>query len=220
MNKNLLIMYLKDPKSDKAKTRLAKDIGKKDVSLLYEALIRDSLRAADESGAKVCLSVVDNVSLKPVKEFTGNKYIYYVQKGDDIGKRMFNSFEKTFSLGYEKVIVIGSDCPEVSGDLLKEAFDSLDDKQAVIGPALDGGYYLIGFKKGHCKEGYFDEIEWSTEKVFEQTLNKIDELDVAMLTVLGDVDTFVDLERLVASDSDALKGSLSLLIAKEILERR
>jgi len=105
----------------------------------------------------------------------------------DLGKRMTKAFESVLESN-NKAVIIGSDCPEISAKLIEEAFLKLNDKDVVIGPTYDGGYYLLGMKNLH--QELFQNIDWSTEKVFDQTVNKIVSLDLSFDTLekLTDLD--------------------------------
>ena len=105
---------------------------------------------------------------------------------------MKNAFKELFDMGYEKVAIIGSDCFELTAAIIREAFALLKNKDAVIGPAKDGGYYLLGMKK--MIEPVFENKQWSTDSVFRETINDLTEnnFSFACLPVLTDVDTEED----------------------------
>lgn len=107
---------------------------------------------------------------------------------------MKHAFQDGFMKGYDRICLIGSDLPEISADLIDQAFKSLTFMDTVIGPSSDGGYYLIGLKKQ--AEGLFDSIDWSTEKVLEQTLEKLTRKKESyfLLETKNDVDTYEDLK--------------------------
>jgi len=93
-----------------------------------------------------------------------------LQHGNDLGARMHEAFVKGFDEGYKKIVIIGSDCPEMDAQTLEEAFRKLEDHNVVIGPANDGGYYLLGLSQ---KVNIFENVDWSTESVFDQTLAQV-----------------------------------------------
>jgi rSAM/selenodomain-associated transferase 1 len=119
-----------------------------------------------------------------------------VQHPGDLGERMQQAFETAFSAGAQKVVIIGSDCPELSGALLDQAFATLDHADFVLGPVPDGGYYLLGMKAP--APALFEDIAWSTETVREKTLEKMAALGktCALLPVLADIDTEADYWRM------------------------
>ncbi len=118
-----------------------------------------------------------------------------VQRGDGLGSRMAGAFLSAFAGGAKKVVVIGSDCPYITEDIIKKAFASLDTYDAVIGPALDGGYYLIGLKKPF--EQAFLNKPWSTPSVLQLTIADFQEAELSyhLLEELSDLDTYDDLQK-------------------------
>ncbi len=116
----------------------------------------------------------------------------YTQVGEDLGSRMKNAFQFAFERGAKRVIIIGSDCPGITTELLQTALTALLDHEVVVGPALDGGYYLLGMQDFY--PSLFDEIAWSTEQVAAQTLAAAQQLglSVAQLPALSDVDYLED----------------------------
>ena len=106
---------------------------------------------------------------------------------------MLNAFKDSVSLKYAKTVIIGTDCLEINNSIISKSFDLLDDIDLVLGPATDGGYYLIGLKT--IIEPLFKNISWSTDKVLKQTLNKAKELNIEykFLDFLSDIDTLEDL---------------------------
>ncbi|PWT73525.1 MAG: glycosyltransferase [Bacteroidetes bacterium] len=123
-------------------------------------------------------------------------YQKQVQIGNDLGERMYNALFSTFKLGCSKAIIIGTDCLELTADIILNAFELLNQHETVIGPAKDGGYYLIGMKNAH--DELFRDISWSTDKVLEQTIAICDQLQLSrkMLNVLSDIDDENDLRNM------------------------
>ncbi len=121
-----------------------------------------------------------------------NNYELSPQEGNSLGERMANAFDTVFSRGYRKAIIIGTDCIEISNDLISKAFQSLSKTEVVLGPSKDGGYYLIGLTKIINK--IFDGIQWSTKQVLTQTLDNLMAIDQSyqLLETLRDIDTIRD----------------------------
>ncbi|MGH7889997.1 MAG: TIGR04282 family arsenosugar biosynthesis glycosyltransferase, partial [Thermodesulfobacteriota bacterium] len=115
------------------------------------------------------------------------------QRGNSLGQKMASAFDTVFSLGVEKAVIIGTDCIDISVEIISEAFDSLQTTDVVLGPAQDGGYYLLGLTKQNPE--IFNNIDWGTEFVLPQTLKKIKEkrLHFELLKTLRDVDKVSDL---------------------------
>jgi len=131
---------------------------------------------------------------KEVEEWLSNENFTFVpQKGLDLGERIANAFENTFAVEYKKVIIIGTDCIEVNSSLISYAFESLQSHDIVVGPTKDGGYYLLGMRE--LNKSIFDDIEWSTNKVFYQTMKHIQRLGFRCeeLKILNDIDSIDDI---------------------------
>ena len=128
----------------------------------------------------------------------GPEYRYLPQRGRDLGERMKNGFLDTFTRGFEKVVLIGSDIPDLPLSFVEEAFTSLSEMDAVIGPSFDGGYYLIGFTKGAFLPRVFEGIAWGTEKVFKSTIQILtdEKRKLYVLPRWRDIDTIEDLKDL------------------------
>jgi len=134
-------------------------------------------------------------SLDNLKDWLGDHYLYMSQGGENLGEKMKNGFVEAFSMSFKRVVLIGSDIPDLPLEFIEEAFTSLREKDVVIGPSFDGGYYLIGFKDQTFSPRVFDGIHWSTESVFEKTLKVLTQegLTVHTLQPLRDIDTVEDL---------------------------
>ncbi len=140
-----------------------------------------------------------------------NQYLYYAggienddewntacykaeQQGEALGERMKHAFADVFENGHQKVVIIGTDCPQITASIIRDAFDCLTEKEVVIGPSFDGGYYLLGMKR--LQADLFRNIAWSTASVFDDTIARCNELQLsyALLPALPDVDREEDLK--------------------------
>lgn len=188
--KNAVIVFEKEPLPGKVKTRLAKDIGEKEAAKVYEQLITLTHNALKEVKADIFVFYDGNGSSK---EHRDCRYHYNAQLGNNLGERMLHAFREVFIKGYKKVLIIGTDCPGINKGILEESFCQLDQQDISLGPALDGGYYLIGMKKAHAS--LFQSIPWSTNKVFERTLEKLHGMNLtfSVLPTLRDIDDWDDL---------------------------
>jgi hypothetical protein len=140
------------------------------------------------------------------------------QEGNDLGEKMKNAFVRSFSAGTEKAVLIGSDIPDLSMAIIDEASVSLDTCDAVIGPASDGGYYLIGFRKDSFLPGVFEGIPWGTESVCGETLRLLYRAGcrVHVLPEWHDIDTADDLRSLfVRNEHSAFRKSKTMSIIRE-----
>jgi uncharacterized protein len=125
--------------------------------------------------------------------WNSDHYQKVIQYGDDLGEKMNNAFISIFQKAYDGIVIIGTDCPELNAEIIMNAFACLKTNEVVIGPAEDGGYYLIGLKEPHHK--LFENIKWSTNSVLHETILKCDALQLGyyLLPVLNDIDEEKDL---------------------------
>ena len=193
-NDNNLILFLKYPEKGKVKTRLSKDIGNEKALLIYKKSVSKLLNQLDNNNYDISIYYCPENKNDEVKKWINLPDIKYLaQSGDDLGIRMLNAFKDSISLKYAKTVIIGTDCLEITNSLLSQSFDLLDDSDLVLGPATDGGYYLIGLKA--VVETIFQDIHWSTEKVLKQTIKKAKEIKLSykFLDFNNDIDNIHDL---------------------------
>lgn len=188
MTKELIIVFVKNIKLGKVKTRLAKTIGNQGAFDVYKALVKVTEEATTNLLADKRIYFSDAI----VDTKWPNSY-KAAQEGTDLGERMKNAFNKGFKDGYERIILIGSDLPDITEKHIESGFEKLKNNAAVFGPAEDGGYYLIGLSKMH--DFLFDNKPWSKTNLFEITLKELKENQVTFTTLetLNDIDTFEDL---------------------------
>ncbi|UCF99174.1 MAG: TIGR04282 family arsenosugar biosynthesis glycosyltransferase [Spirochaetaceae bacterium] len=214
-----IILFLKAFRAGRVKTRLASRLGDRGALEVYTAMVADLL-AKLQPLRDIVVPYFDAVSKSgdspsSVASLLSQGWLK-IQRGGDLGERMVNALQDVFSEGAERAVLIGSDIPEIDSDLLERYLDILREYPMAIGPAADGGYYLIGFQRKHVHPLLFDGIEWSTEQVFEQTLQRARSLELPCFIgeELRDVDTIEDLESLLSSGVSApslielLKGYL------------
>ena len=198
MNKEVLLVFHKNEVLGKVKTRLAAGVGDHRALEIYHYLLLKTYLAIGASSVSVYTYFSDFVPENPSYPVDKSK----LQVGQDLGERMKNAFSTNFESGMEKVVLIGTDCPSMEGSHILQAFDALDQSDLVIGPARDGGYYLIGMKQR--ADFLFEGISWSTELVLTQTLALAAEhgLQTHLLPVLEDIDTLEDWERYCSQIGD------------------
>lgn len=192
MNKNLLIVFVKNIILGKVKTRLAKTIGDVGAFQIYHELVAITERESKKVTADKHIYFSDVII--PSKWEENEKF---VQEGKDLGERMKNAFIEGFKKGYQNIIVIGSDLPNISKEVIERGFEELDSNDLVFGPADDGGYYLLGMSQ--LNTSVFDDKPWSQSALLDVTLQELSEQQksVSLLETLNDIDTFEDL---IASD--------------------
>jgi uncharacterized protein len=191
----MLLIFVKYPEPGKVKTRLAKNIGLENAAVLYrkmaETIIHDLSKLTDYT--KIIFFDPPERKNDVMRWLTFNGLSFIAQEGNSLGEKMLNAFSHAFSLGADKAVIIGTDCPQITTQTILRAFEKLEKSEAVIGPSYDGGYYLLGLRR--FSREIFHDIDWSTNLVFDQTMKKIrDEgLQSTCLETLRDVDTVEDL---------------------------
>lgn len=188
---NALIIFIKNPVLGKVKTRLAATVGDVTALVVYKELLDHTKKITLLIDADKFLFYDD--FLQREDEWSTDRFIKHLQKGNDLGERMYNAFEYTFLNKYQKVIIIGSDCVDLSASAIEDAYLHLDESNVVIGPAKDGGYYLLGMKELH--QSLFKNILWGTSEVLKQTLAicRSQHLNYSLLPTLTDIDVENDL---------------------------
>ena len=187
---DLLIIFTRNIEFGKCKTRLAKTVGPEIALDIYRFLVKHTADIC--SGIYTDKWVFYSESPQCEDDFDDHMFTKFAQRGDDLGARMQNAFEMGFSRGYKKIIIIGSDIYDLGSEDLNEAFEQLDNHDYVIGPAEDGGYYLLGLKS--LREDIFTNKQWGTSTVFQETLHTLDSGDVRILEVRNDVDIYEDIK--------------------------
>lgn len=195
MNKeNLLIIFARNPVLGKVKTRLAREVGDEKALQIYLKLLEHTHKVADHVEAQKHVFYTDNIDEFGLLDYF--KFQKKIQAGSDLGERMHNAMKSGFDEGYRNVIIIGSDCIELTTEIIEDAFDVLRSNDCVLGPASDGGYYLIGLRVLH--DFLFQDKPWSTSDVLLDTLLDLQnaQLSYKLLPTLNDIDTKTDLDLL------------------------
>lgn len=192
--KNAIILFVRHPEKGKVKTRLAKEIGDDAALQVYQNLLQHTHSVTCNLGCDKFVFYTDEII--ETDGWENEIYFKRSQRGNDLGERMLNAFIELFSLNYKKVIIIGSDCPGLSFSLIESAFKSLDSYNVVLGPAADGGYYLLGLTQ--LEEELFKNKTWSTDTVLKDTIGDLvnKKLSYSLLQVLQDLDTKEDLSNI------------------------
>lgn len=200
----LILFFIKYPEPGAVKTRLAESIGSEEAAQLYRNFILDLLAKLKlaELPFKICFYPEQKREI--LMGWLGHEYKYNQQSGADLGERIAAAFQDAFSGGHRRVILIGSDSPDLPQSFLEESLGVLNTHDAVIGPAMDGGYYLIGFRNETFLPEAFEGIDWDTESVFRKTLSLLKDYKrrVYVLPVWNDIDTIEDLRQLISRSED------------------
>ena len=189
MSKNLLLIFTRNPELGKVKTRLAKTIGAEKALAIYKFLLAHTKKVTEKIACDK--AVYYSVKVKEDDLWNGEIYQKKQQLGEDLGIRMQNAFQDAFAAGYEKVIIIGTDLIDLSEEIIEKAYLQLESNDVVMGPAEDGGYYLLGMKSLH--PNIFENKPWGTSTVSAETLNDLKDKKVHLLHELNDADVFDDI---------------------------
>ena len=184
-----LIIFVRNPVLGKVKTRIAATIGDEKALAVYKHLLQHTKNIT--AGVQVTRFVffADEIATNDL----WNGYEKCLQSGSNLGERMSNAFECLFEKGFTKIIIIGSDCFELDEKIISGAFLKLNEYETVIGPATDGGYYLLGIQSPF--KNLFENITWSSNSVFDETIKQIEQrnLSLFLLPSLNDVDEAKDI---------------------------
>lgn len=212
MKRRALIVFAKEPQAGKVKTRLCPPFTHEQACDLYGAFLSDAFEQYNRLSETINMDVLAYVA--PDKTFFhefkrhANVTGLFEQTGNDLGEKMRRAFEEVFGQGYHQAVVIGTDHPTLPDALIHAAFEQLDKHDGVIGPASDGGYYLLGIKKS--RHEYFDGIAWSSDSVFETTKHRFEIMNerCCVLPEWYDVDDAASLERMINEMADRPDGTI------------
>ncbi len=191
MSNPLIMVFVRNPELGRVKTRLAKSIGDQAALETYKILSKHTSKIISEIDSDQLIFYSDKIQDNDVWTATNCKK--QIQTKGDLGQKMLAAFQYGFSLGYQKIIIIGSDLYSLRPKHIESAFEQLENYDVVIGPALDGGYYLLGLNFIIPK--IFKQKQWSTSSVLKETLSDLKEFNVNLLEPLNDIDTYEDLKK-------------------------
>ncbi|MGB3149660.1 MAG: TIGR04282 family arsenosugar biosynthesis glycosyltransferase [Maribacter sp.] len=189
-SKNLLLIFTRNPELGKCKTRLAAKVGDESALEIYKFLLGHTVRTTKGLYAQKDVYYSEEIWQEDI--WDNSIYGKKLQVGADLGERMANAFINGFEKGFEKIIIIGSDMYDLDQEDLERAFTAMDKDDFVIGPAIDGGYYLLGMKK--YKGELFSNKEWGSDTVLESTLNNLKKEKLAILSEKNDIDHYEDIK--------------------------
>jgi rSAM/selenodomain-associated transferase 1 len=192
LSSTALVIFVRNPVLGQVKTRLAKDIGNERALAIYLQLLEHTLKITRSLSFRKFIYYADEVSDYDLWSVPG--YTKRMQSGTNLGERMLNSFKELFEQGFTRIVIIGSDCLQLQAENLQEAVTLLESNTAVIGPASDGGYYLLGLTKLYPE--LFVNKPWSTDQVLTKTIDDFNNqgISYALLEELSDIDDITDLE--------------------------
>lgn len=195
ISKNLLLIFTRNPELGKVKSRLAKDVGAQCALSIYKFLLEHTKKVTQSLSVDKQVWYSENITANDIwdTEIYSKKEQLQVE---DLGKRMQHAFQLGFDKGYEKIIIIGSDLYDIEAKDFDVAFNMLHRNDAVIGPATDGGFYLLGMKRMITE--VFQHKKWGTETVLEATLKDLEKYTFKQLAAKNDVDYLSDIEGIKA----------------------
>ncbi len=212
-----VLVFLRAPERGCVKTRLAKTLGDEMALALYRCFVEDTLCMIEKTEYSPVLCYHPKEKRSLVADWLGEEYVYWPQKGVSLGDKMSNALQKAFDLGIRQAVVLGTDTPDLSHHILAQAFETLDTHHAVVGPALDGGYYLVGFDTSGFFSQVFQNIPWGTSRVFNETIeifHKNRRL-VSYLPAWQDIDEEKDLRDLIKRHAGAKPNLRTLRLITE-----
>lgn len=193
-NKNLLLIFTRNPELGKCKTRLAATVGNECALDIYKFLLHHTVTITKDIHAVKQVYYSEEIWENDI--WNNTIFQKKLQKGVDLGGRMAHAFKEGFENGFEKILVIGSDMYELDATAIENAFSQLEKVDFVVGPAQDGGYYLLGMRKFIAS--VFKHKEWGTETVLKDTLKNLENYKTKLLDLRNDVDVFEDIKNISA----------------------
>ena len=193
MSDSLLIIFIKNVVKGKVKTRLAKDLGDDKALEIYKQLLEHTKSITQDLGLSKHIYYSDQITENDI--WNRSKFSKKVQSGGDLGERMSNEFLAGFNDGQHSICIIGSDCYDLTSQIIEQAFESLKSHDYVLGPANDGGYYLLGMND--FTPQLFENKTYSTNDVFKEALYEIKKLNKSYIVLpeLTDIDDVNDLKK-------------------------
>ncbi len=208
-----LVTFAKYPAPGKVKTRLGATVGMDVAATLYRHFLQKTMRLAETSRFDRRILYFEPADSRAEFERIAPGFELLAQPAGDLGTRLLHAFASAFATGATGVVVLGSDSPTLPGRLLEAARAALDTHDLVVGPALDGGYYLLGLRQLHAD--LFKNIRWSTGEVLNSTLARADKLGLSQMALEPwyDVD---DLETLRKAARDDASGEIQALVTQYV----
>jgi len=224
--KNALNIFIKTPVPYQVKTRFQPQLTGEESAKLYSAFLQDlDHKFAGQTGFQCCYAISPEYYDQEILKKIVNLTHFFMQQGDDFGKRKEHAFETSFSKGFGKVVLISSDVPAITTNNILESFKALNDHDCVIGPSEDGGYYLIALKS--TMPFLFQDIPWNTSDVYGKTIDILRDKNMTykILPPYQDVDTIKQLLSFyrylqIADKKSADFPSNSWRILRDILSER
>lgn len=200
-SKSCVIVFTKAPMEGYVKTRLARDLGDSVAADLHRYFVNDIVDKITSAGHALKIFFDPPEADSMMRNWLGQRHDYFLQSGEDLGLKMANAFKRVFKNGIQRSVLMGTDFPDLPGEIITHAMTGLETHDAVIGPAVDGGYYLIGFRANAFSPTFFEGKSWGAGSVYHQTINALATagISVKKLPKWRDVDVYDDLIDLIQS---------------------
>ncbi|GBD89856.1 2-phospho-L-lactate guanylyltransferase [bacterium BMS3Abin04] len=222
-NKSALIIFVKFPEHGKVKTRLAETVGNEKALQFYSLCSHNVFNEVNKLSGNIDVYIFysDKGDKHRIKGWITHDFKFKHQINSDLGNRMKSAFVSVLEKGYSKALIIGTDVPDMSVEVVNQAFTYLEKFDVVVGPSNDGGYYLLGMRK--LIPELFSGIKWSTQEVYQKTIIKLLELGMnsKVLPVLVDVDTEDDLNSWLGNKNSRnmeLKDKIGGILHMEVVK--
>jgi uncharacterized protein len=185
--KRAVVLFTLTPAKESLRKKIINEQSKN--SLLLKYLYDNTIKVLQFSKRKIDFDIILSTS----HNLNNDEFIYLKQQGDNFDQRLKNTLSGVFEEGYDEIVIVGNDCPELSSELIEHSFNSLASNDVVVGPSTDGGFYLLALKNND--ENIFNEVQWYSDKVLSQLLDNIAKLNFTftLLTKLNDIDNYTDL---------------------------
>jgi rSAM/selenodomain-associated transferase 1 len=219
-----ILLFVRYPQKGRVKTRLETHLDQSDIRTLYRHFVEDILATLRKTDYPVTVCYLPSEKEAQIKAWLGPSLTYRPQKGVDLGERMGNAFGQAFSVAappVDQAVLIGSDFPDLDPGIIQQAFDALSRNDAALGPAFDGGYYLIGFNRHAFAKEIFDGVSWGTGQVFAETVQKVERAGLKMhvLPAWRDIDTYADLKIFYKkAEQKGLSGLKTLVCLEKMMK--
>ncbi|HLD29730.1 MAG TPA: TIGR04282 family arsenosugar biosynthesis glycosyltransferase [bacterium] len=220
-----VILFVKYPAPGFVKTRLSNDLGARNSAGLYRNFVEDILKSLKRLRLPVLIFFSPSDKAVLFRKWLGVRRFFHPQRGNDLGERMSNAFKAVFEKGYDAAVLLGSDVPDLPVSIVRRSIEGLKKNDAVLGPAPDGGYYLIGLTRRGFSGKLFKTIRWSTPEVFVKTRAALKKLRrrLLLLPEWDDIDTVYDLTRFWLRNAGKKSASIDFLsrikFAKTLMTR-
>ena len=211
-------MFVKFPERGEVKSRISRGLGEEIATDLYRCFIEDLLEKLAQGAYRFRIAFHPEGKEHEIREMFGSGFSTMPQEGKDLGERMKHAFIRCFSEGFCSVVVIGSDSPDLPAQIIEMAFLALEDHDAVIGPAADGGYYLIGFAREAFNPDVFSGLAWGAETIYQETMDILHKAGALayVLPVWQDVDRPEDIMILIKnSKKTGFAGSKTIAYLRD-----